>query len=265
MKIFISADIEGVTGTTVWDETIKGKDLYDYYANQMTLEVKAACDGANKSGVKEIMVNDAHDSGRNMNHRLLPKNTKMVRGWSGGPYSMAQELDESYDAIMFVGYHSSGGKDYNPLSHTMNTNLDYIKINGKIASEFLIHAYIAAYLEIPVVFLSGDKGLCEEAKKLNPHIETVAVKEGKGRSTINIHPDLALEYIEERVEKALSKDISLCHISLPNEFVVEIRYRNHADAYKSSYYKGASQLDDNTIQYSSRDYMDILTMMNFLL
>ena len=59
MKIFISADIEGVCGCTVWDETEKGKDGYEYFSKQMTLEVKAACDGANESGVNEILVNDA--------------------------------------------------------------------------------------------------------------------------------------------------------------------------------------------------------------
>jgi D-amino peptidase len=265
MKIFISADIEGVTGSTVWDETEKGKDLYEYFAKQMTREVKAACDGANEAGAIDIMVNDAHDSGRNIDHNLLPKNTKLVRGWAGGLYSMVQELDETYDALMFVGYHAAAGKDTNPLSHTMTTILDYVKINGIVASEFLIHSYIAAYLGVPVVFLSGDKGLCESAKCLNENIVTVAVKEGKGNSTVNIHPDLALELIEEGVKKALTQDRSKCIIELPNEFNVEIRYRNHKDAYKSSHYPGVNKLDENTIEYISNDYMDVLRMMNFLI
>ena len=82
MKIFISSDIEGVSGSTIWDETIKNGDLYSEFANQMTLETKAACDGANEAGAKEIMVKDAHDSGRNIDHNLLPQNTKLVRGWA---------------------------------------------------------------------------------------------------------------------------------------------------------------------------------------
>ena len=43
MKIFISADIEGVTGVTHWDETEKDKEDYKYFANQMSLEVNSAC------------------------------------------------------------------------------------------------------------------------------------------------------------------------------------------------------------------------------
>ena len=265
MKIFISGDIEGVTGSTAWSETEKGGAGYEYYANQMTLEVNAACVGANNAGAKEIMVNDAHDSGRNRDHRLLPKNTKLVRAWSGGLFSMVQELDETFDALMFIGYHSAGSKDGNPLAHTMTTSLDYIKINGCIASEFLIHSYIAAYLDVPVVFLSGDKELCDDAKKLNRNISTVAVKEGKGNSTINIHPELALEMIEKEVQRAFSKDLSLCNIELPKEFDIEIRYRQHKDAYKSSFYPGVNKIDQHTIGFKTYDYMEALKMMNFLI
>lgn len=265
MKVFISADIEGVTGCTVWDETDKGKDLYESYAKQMTLEVKAACEGANESGATEIMVKDAHDSGRNIDHNLLPKNTKLVRGWAGGLYSMVQELDESYDALIFIGYHSAAGRDTNPLSHTMTTGLDYLKINGMLASEFLIHSYIAAFLKVPVVFLSGDKGLCEDTKTINNNIQTLAVKEGKGNSTISIHPDLALDMIKDGVREALNKDKTKCLIELPKEFIVEIRYKNHKDAFKGSTYPGVEKIDENTIRFCSNDYMDVLRMMNFLI
>ncbi|MDR7870424.1 MAG: M55 family metallopeptidase [Tissierellaceae bacterium] len=265
MKIYISADIEGVTGSMNWSETEKGRDGYDYYANQMTLEVNAACIGANNAGATEIIVKDAHDSARNIDHRLLPENTKLIRGWSGGIFSMVQGLDETYDALVFVGYHSAAGRDTNPLAHTMTTLLDYVKINGQIASEFLIHSYIAAYLNVPVVFLSGDKGLCEDVRKVNKNIETVAVKEGIGNSTINIHPDLALKLIEDAVHKALSSDMSSCKIELPKEFNIEIRYRDHKYAFKNSFYPGITKVDENTISFKSSDYKEVLRMMKFLI
>jgi len=50
MKIYISADIEGVTGITHWDETEKTKSDYQKFAKQMTDEVKAA--RSNKGGSK---------------------------------------------------------------------------------------------------------------------------------------------------------------------------------------------------------------------
>src|SRR5699024_5474504 len=186
MKVFISADIEGVTGCTTWDETIKDHKDYPYFAKQMSKEVDAACKGATTAGAEEIVVKDAHETGTNIDHNLLPKNTQLIRSWSGENYSMVQELDDSYDACIFVGYHSVRWHNTHPLAHTMNASkIDYITINDRIASEFLLHAYIAAYNNVPVVFLSGDEGLYRDIQFLDENIEFVSVKEGKGLSTIN--------------------------------------------------------------------------------
>ncbi len=205
MKLYISADIEGVTGVTVWDETTKNKSDYTKYAQQMTDEVKAACQAANEVGVEYILVKDAHDSGRNIDHSQLPKNTELVRGWEGGLYSMVQELDETFDGLAFIGYHSGAGIDGSPLSHTLTTNILSIKLNNELVNEFLLHAYIAAYHNVPLVFLSGDKALCESVNVIIPSMETVAVKEGKGNSTINMHPHLALETIKEGIKKVFKR------------------------------------------------------------
>ena len=54
MKIYISADIEGITGVVNWDEANKSKPDYKAFCKQMTEEVKAACEGAIKAGAQEI-------------------------------------------------------------------------------------------------------------------------------------------------------------------------------------------------------------------
>lgn len=263
MKIYVSADIEGITGTTSWDETEKKEQSYNYFSMQMTKEVNACCMALNKMGAKEIIIKDAHDSGRNIDHSYLPKNTKLIRAWSGSIFSMVEGLDESFDAILFIGYHSPASSSNNPLSHTMSLKISKIMINGKIASEFLIHAYIAEYFKVPIAFLSGDKGLCEEVKLYNPNIATVAVKEGVGNSTINIHPKLALELIEENVTKVFETKLISNNIGLPKYFSVDIEYFNHYDAYRFSTYKGVSRLGDKTIHYESDDYLDVLRLISF--
>ncbi len=264
MKIYISADIEGVTGVTHWDETLKKEADYKEFAHQMTLEVKAACEGANNIGVDEIWVKDAHDTGRNIDHNLLPKNTKLIRGWSGHMSSMVQELDETFDALLFIGYHSAGGTNTNPLSHTMNTGIQYIKLNGEYLSEFLLHTYIAACIGVPVVFLSGDLGLCQEANRINENIVTVPVKEGLGSSTVNIHPQLALDLIRKGVEESLKKDFSLYKIQLPEEFELEVRYNENSDVIKSLNYYNTEQVDYKTVKYKSKDFMEVLRAIRFI-
>ena len=105
MKVYISADMEGITGVTNWEEVDHNKSAYSQFQKQMSLEVAAACEGAIRAGAKEIFVKDAHYSGRNILPSYLPKRVKIIRGWSGHPYSMFQEIDSSFDAIMLVGYH----------------------------------------------------------------------------------------------------------------------------------------------------------------
>lgn len=265
MKIYISADIEGITGITHWDETEKTKSDYKYFAEQMTREVNAACKGAINAGAGEIWVKDAHETGRNLEPSKLPEKVKLIRGWSGHPFSMVQDLDESFDALMYIGYHSPGGSNSNPLAHTMNaSNIDYVKLNGEICSEFLLHSYIAAYLGVPVAFLSGDKGLCKEVEQLNGNIVTVGVNEGIGNSTVSIHPDLAIKKIKEGVEKILKGDLNKCKIILPESFELEIKYTTHSMAYRNSFFPKAKQIGPKTIVLNEDNYFDILRGVLFL-
>jgi len=265
MKIYISADIEGITGIAHWNETEKSKPDFREFCDQMTKEVKAACDAAINVGVKEIWVKDAHDTGRNIIASQLPQEIKLVRGWSEHPLLMVQELDKSFDALIMIGYHSFGSSSDNPLSHTLNpSELNYIKLNGKLASEFLIYGYAAATLDVPVIFISGDEGICEEAKALNENIRTVAVNKGVGNSVISIHPQLAVEKIKEGVKSALKEDINQCKILLPEYFKVELSFKKHWKAFKTSFYPGMKQISSTNVLFESDNYFDVLRMLLFI-
>lgn len=265
MKIYISADIEGTTGITHWDETEKEKsEEYKHFQKQMTNEVVAACEGARNACATEILVKDAHHTGRNILADRLPEEVKLVRGWSGHPLCMVQELDESFDAAVFIGYHSRAGSDTNPLAHSMSTTVDYININGVYASEFLLHTYAAALKNVPVVFVSGDEGLCRDVSILNERIQTLAVNSGIGDSTISIHPKLALQKIREGVQRALRGNPELCTIILPKHFAMELRYKNHQQAYKASHYPGANRAGSHTVTFETDEYFEILRMLLFV-
>ena len=131
MKLYLSADIEGTCGIVNWDETKLECEFSQHYRTQMSKEITAACDGATQSGVHEILVKDAHDSGRNINPNILPENVKILRGWTKDPLVMMAGIDESFDACIFTGYHSGATCNGNPLSHTMDIDYDYFKINQK--------------------------------------------------------------------------------------------------------------------------------------
>jgi D-amino peptidase len=264
MKVYISADIEGVTGVTHWDETNLDKAESSAAREQMTAEVVAACEGALEAGASEIWVKDAHDTGRNILPERLPREARLIRGWSGHPFTMWQELDSTFAALALVGYHAGAAFAGNPLAHTMSGNITWLKINGSLATEFLIGAYTAALVKVPLVFVSGDGGLCAHVAAFNPHITTVAVKEGVGDSTINLHPTLATERIRAGMVQAL-RDPKKCQIQLPERFIVEVEYRQPHRAYQYSFFPGAHQTDPITLQFEHEDYFEVLRFLLFAL
>ena len=264
MKVFISADIEGTAGITNWDEARKTHADYPEHRLQMTREVLAACEGANAAGAKEILIKDAHATGRNILQADLPDNARLIRGWSGHPFSMVQELDATFDAAMFIGYHSKAGDETNPLAHTLTGDIMRMRLNGVPTSEFLLHAYAAASIGVPVVLVSGDKQLCADIKGHNRHITTVAVSEGKGPSTISIAPNLACDRIRAAVEATLSGDLRKCLLRLPKRFVLEVEYGNPVKAYKSSWYPGCKHIGERTLRFETRDYFEVMRALKFI-
>ncbi len=265
MKIYITADIEGITGASHWDETDKKNADYSEFREQMTAEVAAACEGALNAGADEILVKDAHWTGRNILPSKLPRQVKIVREWSGHPYEMMQELDKSFYAAMAIGYHSRAASGTSPLAHTMNGQITYVKINGQVVSEFMISAYTAGLAGVPMVFVSGDAGLCQEAQALIPGVHSVAVMQGVGNSTISIHPQLAVEQIRLGVEAALKQDVANCLLRLPEHFSVEVRYRNHASAYHASFFPGVSLMVPHTVQFETDAFFEVLRFFSFCL
>ena len=265
MKVYISADMEGITGVTHWDEVDHNKPaVYTQFQERMTKEVAAVCDGALEAGAKEIWVKDAHYSGRNILSEDLPKNVKLIRGWSGHPYSMVQELDESFDALMMVGYHSMAGKGGNPLAHTLSSSkLDSVFINEQQTSEFFLHGNIAAKHGVPLVFVSGDAGLCEEVKDVSPNTTTHATMVGVGDSTINIQPETSRKAIREKVKLILSSNLKKCIWAHPDSFSLEVRFIKQQLAYRASHYPGATLLDAKTVTFEASDFDDIMRFMLF--
>lgn len=264
MKVYISADIEGITGTTHWNETdLSHADNFSA-REQMTAEVVAACEGALQAGATEIWVKDAHDSGRNINPNKLPREAKLLRGWSGHPFTMLEGLDDTFHSLALIGYHSAAGTGGSPLAHTMCGHVTWLKINDRLTSEFLLAAYTAAYTQTPLVFVSGDQCLCDEVTQFNPNLSTVAVKQGIGNATINIHPGLAVDHIRENMTKAIG-NAPQCRITLPGHFNVELQFRNHQRAYTYSFYPGARQTGPTTLQFENDSYFEVLRFLWFAL
>lgn len=271
MKIFISADIEGCAGTTLNYETHKNEPAYGAFARQMTEEVAAVCEAALAAGVDEIVVKDGHGDASNIDITRMPEGVTLIRGKSGHPINMMYGLDETYDAVLYIGYHAPAGDPGSPLSHTSTGNSNHILLNGKRMSEFMLNSYTAAMYGVPVVFLSGDERICQLAQEMVPDIVTVSTKKGVGGSAWNTAPVTVIRSLRAAVtglfrgpEDEVRARLERGRVALPEIFTYEVNFKDLKKAYQMSFYPGMETVDERTIRLSSEEWMDIVTAHSFV-
>lgn len=262
MKIFISADIEGITGVTSWEETQYNGHGYEQACAQMTRETSAACIAAQSLGY-HVVVKDGHGDANNIDINGLPKGVELIRGWRCSPAGMMGGLDNSFDGAIYIGYHAPEGSDESPLAHTVEHEwFNWIKINDKLASEFTLNVLWAASFGVPSIFISGDRGICSSAKEYCNDIVAVATKECTGNSTWNFHPEDTTEAIYEGVVKALMTDHEI--LNLESVYKMDICFKEHHRARGASWYPGAEQINATTVSYTAKDPVEMITAKMFM-
>jgi D-amino peptidase len=178
---------------------------------------------------------------------------------------MVQELDASFDAALFVGYHSLAGWAGNPLAHTLSSSkIAAMRLNGRPASEYLLHAYGAELHEVPVVFVSGDEELCAHVAERSPACRTVATLRGVGASVVSQHPDAATAAIQETVQEALSGELAASRLPRLASYRLELDYKRPTDAYAKAFYPGAERVGPATLAVESDDYFELLRALRFV-
>lgn len=106
LKLYISADMEGVVGVVTGDQLGPSGFEYQRFREFMTQEVNTAIEAAFEAGATEIVVSDSHGNGENLLLERLPANVVVVRSWPR-PLSMMEGIDASFDGAIFLGYHTS--------------------------------------------------------------------------------------------------------------------------------------------------------------
>lgn len=204
MKVHIAADMEGISGiVNAFQTGVREGNRAEYERGRklLTQDVNAAVEGASLAGADEIIVLDHHSSGYNfIAEDLHPKGSCIT----GAPRPCwIPMLDESFDAFVLVGYHAMWGTYPAVLEHTQSsTSWRNYYINGEKYGEIGQAAAIAGHFGVPVIFQSGDRASCEEAKGLLGEIETAGVKEAITRTCARIlPPGTARKLIAEKAWK----------------------------------------------------------------
>ena len=230
MNVFISADMEGISGIVSEEETFVGRSLYPAACAAMARDVNAAVEGALEGGATEIVVNDCHYSGLNIDPEALRPEARLIRGQ---PYPiMVSGLDASFDAVFLVGYHAMKGTTCAVLDHVYSSQFVRVKINGQAIGEMGLAAAAAGHCKVPVALVTGDDKVEREAREFVPQAEVVVTKKGMGRTSAEcFHPEYVRKQIREKARTALGrlKEMELFVLEPPLRLEVEFVYTATAD------------------------------------
>ncbi|WP_102400438.1 M55 family metallopeptidase [Haloimpatiens massiliensis] len=262
MKIYISADIEGISGVVKGSQTTETGHDYERARRLMTEEVNAVIRGAKAAGACDILVNDSHGPMTNIIIEDLDEDARLISG-NKKLYGMMEGLDESFDAVMLIGYHARHNTP-GVLSHTYyGIVISEVKINGKVFGESEFNSLLAGHFGVPVVMVSGDNVLSDQVNAFNEKIETVVVKKAHSRYTAEcVQPKKVHKMLEEATKKVLSSNykdiIEPCKIKGPVE--LEMTFLNSGMAEATLFIPGVELIEANKIRYKAKDIVEAYKM-----
>ena len=252
-KVFISVDMEGIAGVVSGNQTGSSGPDYSFGRRMMTAEANAAVAAAFDAGATDVVVNDSHGSMINLQPDQMDRRATLITG-SPKPFSMMQGIDSTYSAVIFIGYHAQASTIDGVLDHTYNGQLKAVRLNGREVGEYGLNASLAGHYGVPVVLITGDRAVTEQARGFIPGIETVAVKEGIGRTAARtLHPEEARERIAAGVPAALARRGQIQPVRLSRPVTIEVELTNSAQADASMMVPGMQRVSARVVRYEAAD------------
>jgi D-amino peptidase len=259
MRVYISVDMEGVSGVTRWSDVVATGQDYQRARAWMTADVNAAVAGARRAGATDVVVEENHGVEMLCNLLLdeIDPDVEVVRGQPRGGATTAAALDESCDALMLVGHHAKVGDYPGVCAHTISYG-DYkdVRLHGRSVSEGEIFATIAAQHGVPTVLVTGDDVVGAEMQKVCPGIETATVKRALSREAAAIVPPArAQRIIEAAAERAVQRlragEITAPDFTSPFPFEIELRapLSDDAKATLAQRFPEFRVVDDHTVAF----------------
>ncbi|AOT72163.1 M55 family metallopeptidase [Geosporobacter ferrireducens] len=256
MRLYISADIEGISG--VVNQCHVSAEGQDYFRARtlMTNEVNAAIEGAIEAGVKEVVVNDSHGPMTNILIENLHPAASLITG-TPKRLGMMEGIQSDFDSVMFIGYHARMNQP-GVLSHSYHGRvITNISINGMEVGEFAFNAFLAGHYHVPVMLVSGDNILAEEVKAVNDQIETVVVKYAQSRyAARSIQPCIVHGRIKDAVKQIIQREDLLKPCRIEGPVSLEVTFIHSGMAEVASIMPGTEMTAPNKVLYQAKDIQE---------
>lgn len=265
MKIYISVDMEGVAGVVTGDQLTPTGFEYERFRQFMTLETNAAIEAAFAAGATDVTVSDSHGNAENLLIEKLPKNIMLVRGFPR-PLEMMQGIDETFDGVIFIGYHASTTNPEGVRAHTFSSaRLADVRLNNVSMSEGSFNAAIAGHFNVPVIMVSGDDAAVREVTSAIGDIEGAVVKWNYGfHSAKTMMPEAARDLIREKVKTAMGRIKSFKPLKIKTPVQLDVRFKNYRPSEVLSYLSIVERIDSHSIRFIGKDMIETSKFLGFI-
>jgi D-amino peptidase len=263
MRVFISVDMEGISGLTDPEDMRTGGRGYERGCEIMTADANAAIRAAFTAGATEVVVTDSHGSTKNLRADLIDPRCTLIRG-PYRPLRMGQGLTPAFDAAMFVGYHARAGVPDGVLNHTwMGYEIHHLYLNGEKAGEIKLIAALAGSMGVPVALVTGDEAACAEAREVLGDVETVAVKKGLDRYAAElIPPPRAQRLIAAAAGRALGRTFQ--PFTVPTPCTLGIEWSSTAMAGACALIPGVKRIGGRSVEFTTGDYAEVMAVLGIM-
>jgi D-amino peptidase len=264
-KIFVSVDMEGIAGVVTGDQLGPSGFEYARFRELMTEEVNAALGAAREAGATEFVVADSHGNGENVLVDKLPRDVTLVRSFPR-PLGMMQGIDESFDGVLFIGYHAGTTNPEGVRAHTLSSaTLADVRVNGVSFLEAGLNAALAGHFGVPVLAVSGDDAAVREASALLGGVEGAVVKWALGfHSARTLVPEAARDAIREAVRRGMARRAEMKPYRVSTPVELEVRFKNYRPAEVLSYLPGVRRLDAHAVRLTARDMPEVARLLSFI-
>ena len=256
MRVYIASEVVGATTLVHKRDSDLGRREHPYVRTVRiaTDEVNAIVAGVLQAGGDYCLVNECPGAGSFIDPYDLHPGAELLSGQLK-PLSIAEGLDESFDAVVLSAGHARAGTLNAYCSETYSNEVFELRVNGKPLGEIGIIGLVAGAMDIPVVFVSGDRAVCDEARAIFGHeVRTVTTKYARGRyAAILRDPRQTLTEITNAVEDAIRNADRIPPLHFEKPYVLEIDTWNSHLAQWAANINGVELAHARGIRFVSED------------
>ncbi len=224
-KVYISVDMEGISGVNGDDQTSAGQAEYGRARKLMVEDANAAIRGAFAGGATDVLVNDSHGGQRNLLPEDLDPRARLI-SHSFKRHGMMEGLDESFASVLFIGYHAKASAPRGLFAHTGSGVVRDLQINGTSVGEGGMNAALAAWYGVAVALVTGDDVAVDEVKARVPGVKGVVVKRAINTRAVELVP---LAEARRQIEAGAKEAVAAAKKPAPmrsGPFTVTMQFRD---------------------------------------